>query len=130
MRQRCSNPMATGYESYGGRGIKVCARWQSFAHFYSDMGERPEGCSLDRIDRDGDYEPANCRWATAKTQNRNQRSNIRVAHNGVALTLMEWSERLGIGYGVLWDRLDSGWPVAKVLTAPVHTEKSHARGAA
>jgi hypothetical protein len=73
MKQRCTNPNSNRWSIYGGRGIKVCAEWQTFAGFFADMGERPEGTSIDRIDPDGNYEPANCRWATAKEQRANRR---------------------------------------------------------
>ena len=74
MLQRCTNPAAEKWQIYGGRGIQVCERWQSFDNFYADMGKKPSSkYSIDRIDNDGHYEPGNCRWATAKEQRANQR---------------------------------------------------------
>jgi hypothetical protein len=77
MKQRCYNPNSKRYSDWGGRGIKVCDEWiNSFETFLKDMGKRPDGCSIDRIDNDGNYESSNCRWITSKEQSYNRRSNI------------------------------------------------------
>lgn len=76
MKQRCLNENHDAYPRYGGRGIAVCERWLTFENFLIDMGERPEGTSLDRIDNDGNYEPRNCRWADSATQNKNRRRKV------------------------------------------------------
>jgi hypothetical protein len=78
MKSRCHYPGAINYWLYGGRGITVCPRWNKFVNFLDDMGVRPDGKTLDRINPDGDYEPSNCRWATPKEQMENQRPRKRI----------------------------------------------------
>lgn len=101
MKTRCSNKNHVAYEQYGGRGISVCDRWNVFEYFLADMGEKPYGCSIDRIDTDGNYEPGNCRWATAKEQGRNRRNN----HMFNGMCIAEISERDGIKYTTARERV-------------------------
>lgn len=111
MRSRCNNPNFHAYARYGGRGIKICKRWSRFSLFFADMGPRPDGMSLDRIDPDGHYEPSNCRWATAKEQARNMRCNRLVMLRGVTMCLSEAAERLHTTADVVWKRLNRGRPI-------------------
>ena len=97
MRDRCNNPNNYAYAQYGGRGIKVCERWEeSFMNFYNDMGERPKGLSLDRIDVNGNYCKENCRWATAKEQQENRRISIFVLIDGDKLTPSQYANTVGL----------------------------------
>ena len=118
IRQRCGNPSHGKFSYYGGRGIRVCERWSVFENFYEDMGDIPEGCSLDRIDPNGDYSPNNCRWATKKMQARNTRSNHFVEHDGQRLTLAEWAEIKGINQLTISKRLQRGWPAGDAIERP------------
>lgn len=97
MKTRCDNPKYTHYRLYGGKGVRYCERWKSFTLFLEDMGERPEGTTLDRIDSDGDYEPSNCRWATPREQSENRKSWIRkIEIDGRTQTMTRWAEEVGI----------------------------------
>jgi hypothetical protein len=116
MRNRCLNNNNDRYSSYGGRGISVCARWvDSFENFLSDMGERPEGCSIGRIDNDGDYCPDNCRWETSKQQSRNKRNTARVLGEDICSA----SERVGIEATTIYTRIKRGWSEDAALNTPV-----------
>ena len=117
MRSRCSG--LNSPERYADRGIRMCGAWESFERFLEDMGEAPEGHSIDRIDNDGDYTPQNCRWATS-AQQANNRSNCRViTHAGESLTLSQWAERAGCSKQVLSYRLRHGMPMAAAISTPV-----------
>jgi len=122
---RCENVNNHAYADYGGRGIRVCARWRcSFENFLADMGPRPSAThSIDRIDNDGHYEPGNCRWATALVQARNSRRNIFLTHNGVTRCVSEWAGVVGIGRRTLEERVRRGWSVQRVLEEPVQYQK-------
>lgn len=126
MKRRCLNPNSISYESYGGRGIKVCKRWLKFENFYADMGEKPNGTSLDRIDNDGDYEPSNCRWATYKQQARNRSSSRLISYGGKLYTMAELVEKFNINRGTLEHRISVlMWPIEKALTHPLRRTLKH-----
>lgn len=119
MRDRCENPRSTGYENYGGRGIRFCPEWASFERFLADMGEKPDGLSLERNDNDGPYSPDNCRWATRKEQNNNSRNNRWIEFRGERLTVSDWARRLGVDRRSLTSRIDNyGMSVEQALTMP------------
>lgn len=98
MRSRCNKPDNEAYPRYGGRGIRVCERWSAFENFRLDMGDRPAGKTLDRIDNDGNYEPDNCRWATPAEQARNRRSNILLTIDGETKCLLDWCNEKNVAY--------------------------------
>ena len=119
MLTRCENPNMHAYHLYGGRGIKVCEAWHDFEQFYADMGPCPEGHSLDRIDNNRNYEPDNCRWATAKQQGRNRNDNVEITFQGETRCVAGWAEKLGMRDSTLRERLNRGWTIKEALTTPV-----------
>lgn len=96
MRQRCRNPNSPQFKHYGGRGIRVCARWDKYECFVADMGEKPDGLSLERVDVDGHYSPENCRWATQTEQMRNMRITRRVTIEGQTYVAADLADILGV----------------------------------
>jgi hypothetical protein len=118
MHTRCSNPRGDSYPNYGGRGIKVCARWKSFEAFYEDMGPCPKGMQIDRIDNDGDYEPENCRWVTPTRNQRNRRSNRMLTYMGETLCVADWADRLELSREMIYFRLARGWTTERALSTP------------
>lgn len=117
MRYRCENTNCNNYDKYGGRGIKVCERWQNFSNFLADMGPCPSPKhSIDRFpNNDGNYEIGNCRWATRKEQANNRAVTTFIELNGVKRPLTEWAELLGILVKTLDMRFRRGWPPERIL---------------
>ena len=119
MHRRCSCKSDSGYKNYGGRGISVCERWGDMGVFVADMGSRPDGCTLDRIDNEGDYTPENCRWATRTQQARNTRKTVRVEHGGEVKALSDIAEETKTPYGLLYSRVVYGKrDISEATTAP------------
>jgi len=116
LRKRCDD---LSNMNYGGRGIGYDPRWEIFENFLEDMGEAPEGMTLERDDVHGNYEPGNCRWASQKEQTRNQRRTVLVTVDGKQLSLAEYCESTGKSYSKLRDRIRKfGWSVERALGTP------------
>ena len=122
MKNRCLNPKNTAWKDYGGRGITICERWlikkpigQGFRNFLADMGERPAGFSIERIDNDGPYSPENCRWATRADQYANRRSNVWLTYGGETMTMKQWAAHLDIPYTTLCNRYRKKWTTEAIL---------------
>jgi hypothetical protein len=116
-------PTLPEYKHYGGRGITVCDRWKGpdgFIHFLEDMGECPEGLTLDRIDVDGNYELSNCRWISRTDNQRNQRRAKLITWNGQTKHFIEWAEELGLNPDTLRSRVfRKKWPLERAMTEKV-----------
>ncbi len=119
MKDRCRNPNSPEYHNYGGRGISVCERWMSFENFLADLGNPPDGMSLDRIDNDGNYSPENCRWVDKKSQARNRRTNIFVTINGERMILKDAVKKYSnLNYFCVLNRIKLGWPPSRAIFEP------------
>lgn len=121
MIQRCTNPKRENYPRYGGAGITVSERWLKFANFIADMGERPKGTQLDRINNSGNYEPGNCRWATLVEQRLNSRQVNNYTHDGRTQCLAHWCIEFGIKYETAIGRLKRGASFIEAMTAKLRT---------
>lgn len=120
MKKRCRQKSSKCYKNYGGRGIKVCDRWNNFKNFNKDMGDRPSpDMSIDRIDNDGDYCPENCRWATRKQQSRNTRKSRYITYKGQRKCIAYWAEKMGLKWTTIRRRIEMGWSVSDALEKPV-----------
>lgn len=125
MMNRCYSSRSESFASYGARGIKVCQEWHAFDAFYQDMGRlRPSRRhSIDRIDNDGDYRPGNVRWVLPVVQQNNRRNNIRVSHNGQALTVSQWARIAGLSRETLQGRIARNWPMPLALALPPNSRQ-------
>ncbi len=120
-RRRCHKPSDRAYRFYGARGIQMSEDWRGdFGAFYRDMGPRPKGATLDRIDNDGPYSAENCRWATWVQQANNKRSTRHLEFRGESKPLAEWAREIGVRSKTLRARIDAyKWSVERALTTPV-----------
>ena len=119
MKDRCNNPNHPSYPRYGGRGIMVCDRWRHDFHmFVCDMGSRPNGFLLERIDNNLGYFPKNCKWASRLEQTRNRPDfNVTLTHQGKTQLLIDWAQDLGIGIAALHNRIHLyGWTLNEALS--------------
>ena len=124
MKTRCFNPRNVSYRYYGARGITVCERWLSFDAFLEDMGERPKGATIDRIDSNRNYEPGNCRWLSVSKNSARARSKY-VTFDGQTVSVSELARLHGIKPTTLNERLVSGMSVADALSMPVRKYASN-----
>jgi hypothetical protein len=120
MINRCELPSDKDYPRYGGRGIKVCPQWRaSFETFLANMGQRPDGMTIERTDPNEHYTPGNCAWATRRVQANNRSTNCRLTHDGMTLTVAQWAVRLGLRPGLIAKRVHLGWSDSDALTRPI-----------
>ena len=129
MKTRCENPKVKEYRYYGDRGITVCSRWrESFQNFFADMGERPVGTTIGRIDNNGNYNPINCRWMDIVEQSNNKSSSVRIKIGTITCTMSEWSKIIGISQITIKSRLLRGWDPQRAVLTPVDIRYSCRKG--
>lgn len=124
MKQRCLNPNNPAFKDYGGRGITICDRWLDFETFVGDMGQPPNGHTIERLNNSRGYEPGNCVWADRETQQNNRRPNKRITWRGETRTVSQWSRKLGLHRNTIDQRLANGWPLDKVFSSEMHRDLS------
>jgi hypothetical protein len=116
MKDRCKNPKNKSYKYYGGRGIEVCERWEKFENFLEDMGKKPEGYSIERVDVNGNYDKLNCKWVPKSEQSQNKRNNRYLTYLGKTQNLADWVIETGLTRSCIEQRLKRGWTVEKTLS--------------
>lgn len=126
MHQRCYDPKNDHFKHYGGRGIVICDDWFFFENFLDDMGSKPTSQhTIERNDVHGNYEVANCRWATRKEQGRNLQRSVYVEYQGERHLLLDVTQKLGLNRNVVYQRLKLGWSLEDALTTPVRPKKKN-----
>lgn len=125
MWKRVTDKKRHNWAAYGARGITVCKAWEDFATFFRDMGPKPtKQHTIERKNNDGNYEPANCRWATRAEQYRNMQRSVFVEYEGQRMLLTDVVAKLGVRRGIVYQRLKIGWPLDEALTVPVRLKKT------
>jgi hypothetical protein len=121
MLSRCRNKNRKDYKNYGGRGISVCFEWYEYKRFkdWAILNGYEKKLTIERIDNNGNYCPGNCKFATMKEQANNRRNNKLLNHNGITLTIAQWSERLGFKSYIIDNRIRRGWTTERALSMPV-----------
>jgi hypothetical protein len=117
MRSRCNNPHDKNYKNYGGRGITVCKRWDSYTNFINDMGQRPSGFSIERIDNSKGYSPENCTWASRRQQSLNKRTTVFVIYKGEKRPLVEVTSEADVSHLNVRRKLARGWSIERAIQA-------------
>lgn len=116
LKDRCNRKRAVNYGRYGEKGVTYDYSWESFDKFFEDMGERPEGKTLDRIDSSKGYSKDNCRWATPKEQQSNRKNCMHLTYKGITQTSADWARSLGLAKGAVWNRIKLGWSIERAVT--------------